>query len=164
VDLAQRAIDAIQTRHLDAFLGTGEHAGQKWAFVKREHIIGVLTTLRDTLDFEILMDLTAVDYLNKGEPERFCVVYILYSLKNNEYFRVKCWVPEADPEIDTVGTVYKAAGWAEREVWDMYGLRFRGHPDLRRILTPFEYQGHPLRKDYPLIGNGERQNFPRYVK
>jgi len=89
---------------------------------------------------------------------------VLYSFKHNDYFRVKTWVSEVTPEADSVTSVYRSAGWAEREVWDMYGITFRNHPDLRRILMPMDYQGHPLRKDYPLTGNGERQNFPRYVK
>jgi NADH-quinone oxidoreductase subunit C len=159
-----RAIETIQSRFPEAFGGTGEHAGQKWVFVKRDRVVDALRTLRDEIPFEMLMDLTCVDYLNQGQPERFCVVYELYSLKHNEYFRVKSWVPEDDPEIDTASALWKSAPWAEREVWDMFGVSFRGHPDPRRILMPFDYPGHPLRKDYPLTGNGERQNFPRYVK
>lgn len=164
MDLAQTAIEAIQAKFPDVLLGTGEHAGQKWAFIQEKSIVPVLTMLRDALSFEFLMDLTAVDYLNQGTPERFSLVYVLYSFKHNDYFRVKTWVSEVNPEADSATGVYKSAGWAEREVWDMYGITFRNHPDLRRILMPMDYQGHPLRKDYPLTGNGERQNFPRYVK
>ena len=164
MDLQDRALDALKTRFPEDYLGSGEFADQKWATVRRDHIAAILTFLRDEFQFEFLMDLTCVDWLNKGQPERFSIVYELYSLKNNGYFRVKAWVPEGDEEIDTASSVWKAAPWAEREIWDMYGIRFRGHSDLRRILLPFEYEGHPLRKEYPLIGEGERQNFPRYVK
>jgi NADH-quinone oxidoreductase subunit C len=164
LDLQDRAIAAIQERHAMEFLGTGEHAGQKWAFVRQARIVEILTFLRDELGCDMLTDLTAVDCLNQGQPERFSIVYQLYSTKGNQYFRLKTWVSESDPEIDTASDVWKAAPWAEREVWDMFGIRFRGHRDLRRILLPFEYPGHPLRKDYPLIGHGERQDFPRYVK
>lgn len=164
MDLQDRAIAAVQERFVSEFVGTGESAGQKWATVKRDRIVPILTMLRDDLGFDVLMDLTCVDWLNQGQPERFSIVYQLYSLRENQYFRLKTWVPESDPEIDTASGVWKSAPWAEREVWDMFGITFCGHPDLRRILLPFEYQGHPLRKDYPLIGQGERQNFPRYVK
>lgn len=163
-DNQQKSIELIQTRYPDDFVGQGEHAGQKWAVVKRERIVDVLRTLRDEHAYEMLMDLTAVDYLNQGQPERFCMVYELYSLSRNNYFRVKCWVPEEDPVVDTIGALWKAAPWAEREVYDMFGVTFRGHPDMKRILMPFDYSGHPLRKDYPLQGMGERMNFPRYTK
>ena len=110
-----------------------------------------------------LTDLTAVDYLNQGMPERFCVVYNLYSFKENVRTRVKAFVPEGDASIDSVSALWKSAPWAEREVWDLFGISFKGHPDLKRLLLPESYQGHPLRKDYPLTGKGERMDFPRYV-
>jgi NADH-quinone oxidoreductase subunit C len=109
------------------------------------------------------MDLTAVDWLNQGMPERFCVVYNLYSFKENTRTRVKAFVPEGDPVIDSVSSLWRAAPWAEREVWDFFGIKFKGHPGLKRIQLPENYEGHPLRKDYPLTGRGERMNFPRYV-
>lgn len=96
--------------------------------------------------------------------ERFSIVYQLYSLSTNTHFRVKTWVPDADPECDSIGDMWKSAPWGEREVWDQYGVRFRGLKDHRRILNPMDYTGHPLRKDYPLIGHGERSSFPHYVK
>jgi NADH-quinone oxidoreductase subunit C len=164
VDLVQSSIDAIQTRFGDAFLGVGEHAGQRWVFVRREPIVAILTMLRDERSFDMLMDLTAVDWLNQGQTERYCMVYVLYSLKENVYLRIKAWVPEDDPTIDTISDLWPAAPWAEREVYDMFGIVFRGHRDLKRILCPFDYTGYPLRKDYPLVGHGERHNFPKYVK
>jgi NADH-quinone oxidoreductase subunit C len=156
-------IETLKTKFADQVLGHGAHAGQAWVDVKRDRIVDVLRTLRDECGFDMLSDLTAVDYLNQGMPERFAVVYNLYSLRDNVRTRVKAWVPEGDPILDTASTLWKAAPWAEREVWDLMGIRFRGHPDLKRIQLPENYEGHPLRKDYPLTGRGERMNFPRYV-
>lgn len=164
VDQEQAAIDFIQARFPTAVLAVAESSGQKWIEVARDQVIAVLTALRDEQGWDFLMDLTAVDYLGKEAPERFQLVYQLYSMSKNSYFRVKAWVPESDPTADTATHVWKAAPWAEREIWDMYGIRFNGNHDLRRILTPFSYEGHPLRKDYPLQGRGERQQFPRYEK
>jgi NADH-quinone oxidoreductase subunit C len=164
VSTQEESIAAVKAAFPDDVVGTGMHAGQHWVFVKRERVIDALRLLRDKHGYEMLMDLTAVDYLNQGTPERFCVVYELYSLANNEYFRVKTWLPEGDPEVDTAGGLWKSAPWAEREVWDMFGITFRGNKDLRRILMPTDYPGHPLRKDYPLKGNGERFNFPKYTR
>jgi NADH-quinone oxidoreductase subunit C len=97
-------------------------------------------------------------------PERFAVVYQLTSLEHNARLRVKAYVPEEPCEIATATELWPAANWAEREVYDLYGIRFTGHPDLRRILMPENYQGHPLRKDYPLKGRGERDHFPKYTE
>ena len=94
----------------------------------------------------MLSDLCAVDYL--GETPRFEVVYHLYSLDKNHRLRIKARVPEDDCEIDTLVEVWPTANWLEREVWDLYGIRFRGHPDPRRLLLYEEFEGHPLRKDY----------------
>ena len=109
-----------------------------------------LRALRDHPDarFEQLSDLTAVDY--RGRTPRFEVIYQLYSISLNHRLRVKVPVPEDDPVVPTATGVWKSANWAERETWDMFGIRFDGHPDLRRILMYPEFEGHPLRKDYPL--------------
>jgi NADH-quinone oxidoreductase subunit C len=110
----------------------------------------------DGLDFEMLTDLTAVDYL--GQEPRFEIVYHLYSVQRNHRVRIKARVPEEPCEIDSVVELYPSADWMEREAFDLYGVRFRGHPDLRRILLYDEFDGHPLRKDYdkerrqPLVG------------
>lgn len=99
--------------------------------------------------FKLLMDITAVDYPER--KQRFEVVYNLLSIKHNQRIRVKAHVDEQTP-VPTVSEIYPAAGWFEREVWDMYGVLFSGHPDLRRILTDYGFDGHPLRKDFPLTG------------
>jgi NADH-quinone oxidoreductase subunit C len=156
-------IETVKAKFAEQVLGVGTHAGQAWVDVKRERAVDILRTLRDECGFDMLSDITAVDYLNQGMPERFCVVYNLYSVKDNVRARVKAWVPEADPIIDSASALWRSAPWAEREVWDLMGIKFKGHPDLKRIQLPENYEGHPLRKDYPLTGRGERMNFPRYV-
>lgn len=156
-------LDDLAAKFPDQVLGLHADAGQRFAHVRRDRILDLLRALRDEHGFDMLTDLTAVDYLNQGQPERFCVVYNLYSFKANARTRVKAFVPEADPAIDSAAGIWKAAPWAEREVYDLYGIVFRGHPDLKRILLPETYVGHPLRKDYPLTGRGERMDFPRYV-
>jgi NADH-quinone oxidoreductase subunit C len=157
------AIETVQAKFSDQMLDVHEHAGQRYAHVKRERILEILGALRDECGFDCLIDLTAVDYLNQGMPERFCVVYNLYSFKDNVRTRIKAFVPENDPAIDSAAGLWKSAPWAEREVYDLFGITFKGHPDLKRLMLPENYEGHPLRKDYPLTGRGERTNFPRYV-
>jgi NADH-quinone oxidoreductase subunit C len=124
--------------------------GEAVVVVARDAVARALATLRDhaELRFEQLSDLTAVDYL--GRTPRFEVVYQLYSISLNHRLRVKVPVPEDDPVVPTAAGLWKSAIWAERETFDMFGIRFAGHPDLRRILMYPEFQGYPLRKDYPL--------------
>ena len=118
--------------------------------IAREGALSVLQTLRDDprFRFDLLADLTAVDYL--GRDPRFEIVMHLCSLPNNLRLRVKIGVPESEPWVHSLVPLWKAANWLEREVWDMFGIRFLGHPDLRRILLYEEFVGHPLRKDYPV--------------
>ena len=118
---------------------------------KADDIQDVIKFLRDDREctFTTLIDLTAVDYPNR--PERFEVVYNLLSLRENNRARVKIAVEE-DQIVPTVISIFSAAGWYEREVWDMYGILFGGNPDLRRILTDYGFEGHPQRKDFPLTG------------
>ena len=114
----------------------------------------VLAALRDDkyAAFNQLSDLTAVDYPER--PERFELVYQLLSMRNNMRLRLLAAVGEGQA-VPSVTTVYSAANWAEREVWDMFGIFFAGHPDLRRLLTDYGFEGHPLRKDFPLTGHVE---------
>lgn len=124
-------------------------------FTTPQDLIKVLNFLRDDKEThcEILIDITAVDYPDRvGEDEhRFEVVYNLLSLRHNHRVRVKLGA-NVDALIPSIASVYSAAGWFEREVWDMYGIMFNGHPDLRRILTDYGFDGHPQRKDFPLTG------------
>ncbi|HYV58079.1 MAG TPA: NADH-quinone oxidoreductase subunit C [Candidatus Nitrosopolaris sp.] len=124
--------------------------GEVVVVVEREAATQTLRTLRDhpTLAFDMLSDLTAVDYVDR--TPRFAVVYQLYSTRQNHRLRVKVPVPADDPSVPSAVPLWKSANWGERETWDMFGIRFVGHPDLRRILMYPEFVGHPLRKDYPL--------------
>jgi NADH-quinone oxidoreductase subunit C len=115
----------------------------------------ILRFCRDdaALRFDMLMDLTAVDYLTypgREDSPRFEVVYHLYSVPHNHRVRIKAGVDEDDPVVRTATPLWPIANWLEREVWDMYGLRFAEHPDLRRLLLYEQFEGHPLRKDYPV--------------
>jgi NADH-quinone oxidoreductase subunit C len=146
---AHPVLALVRERLGDAVVDGAAYRGDAAVSVERERIVAVLTILRDdpALAFDLLSDVTAVDYL--GSVPRFEVVYHLYSTRLNHRIRVKARVPEDDPTIATVTTLWKGADWLERETWDMYGIRFQGHADLRRIYLYEEFQGHPLRKDYP---------------
>jgi NADH-quinone oxidoreductase subunit C len=114
-----------------------------------------LLKLDSQLAFNYLVDITAVDWLDARE-KRFEMVYHLLSLSHLHRLRVKISLPEENPEIDSLVPLWKAANYLEREVWDMFGIRFKGHPDPRRILMYDEFKGHPLRKDYPVQGKQPR--------
>jgi NADH-quinone oxidoreductase subunit C len=162
-----------------------EHMGDISVEVPRERIVSVLTRLKEDPDtgFDFLSDLFGVDNLDwyakkkkkkpkkkaEGEeepveedkgppPPRFEVIYLLLALKTNERLQVKIRVPEDDMTVDTVTTIWKAADWPEREAFDMFGFKFRGHHNLRRLLMWDEFEDHPLRKDYPLEGKGEERH------
>jgi NADH-quinone oxidoreductase subunit C len=165
MDAGSAAVEKVRALFPDQVLSVETSAGETFVNLKREKAKEILTFLRhdEELAFDCLLDVTALDYLNAGMPERFAVVYILHSFKNNNDARLKVFVPEDDPSVDSVGDLWKSAPWGEREVYDLMGIEFRGHPDLRRIVLPEYYTGHPMRKDYPLRGMGERDNFPKYV-
>ena len=144
-------IDRINLKYKGAILDSHNFRGDQTFMVQKNVLIDLFKFLRDdpSLDFKFLMDLTAVDYLNRKD-NRFEVVYHFYSLKHNARLRVKVPVSEDDCTIDSVSSLWKTANWYEREVWDLYGIKFNGHPDMRRILLYEEFKGHPLRKDYPI--------------
>ena len=147
--LLRKLLDA----HGPAVADTHARLGDATAVVDRERLVEVMRFLRDTpeLDFEMLTDLTAVDYQSPdlGDEPRFQVVYHLYSVLRNHRLRIKVRVPESSPQVASLVELWASANWMEREVWDMYGIGFDGHPDLRRILLYDGFEGHPLRKDYP---------------
>jgi len=122
--------------------------------VRKDAIVRALTFLRDdsTLDCKMLVDVCGVDYPSR--EERFEVVYNLLSLRQNHRVRVKITTDEDTP-VPSVAEVFSSANWFEREVWDLYGVFFADHPDLRRILTDYGFEGHPLRKDFPMTGHVE---------
>ena len=126
----------------------------------------ILKVLRDDGGFGLLAELGATDYL--GYPgrtrSRFEVHYVVRNLDTNEKLVVKVGVDDPDPLLPSAVALWPGADWMDREVFDMFGIRFEGHPDLRRILMPEEFMAYPLRKDYPLRGRGERHNFPRLTR
>ena len=151
--MAKAVIDALVARFPDAvydpYVGVG---GDDCAFVKRDRIEEVCRFLKTdpAMRFDLAPYITAVDYL--GQEPRFDVVYNLLSIANNVRIRLRVKVPEADPVVKSVVPVWRGADWFERYCFDMYGIRFTNHPDMRRLLMYDEFVGHPLRKDYPLRG------------
>lgn len=142
--------------------GRGGDVLQLCIRVSADQLVDVMTFLRDDprTRFEQLADLTCVDYLHfPGARERFAVVYSLLSLSLEHRLWAKCFVNDPDPAVPSVIDVWRGADWLEREVFDLFGIRFVGHPDLRRLLTWEGFPAHPLRKDYPLEGRGERSNY-----
>jgi NADH-quinone oxidoreductase subunit C len=140
----------------------GGRRDQIFVTIPADRLLEVMTFLRDDArtSFEQLIDLTCVDYLNfPGAKDRFGVIYSLLSLTHEHRLWAKCFVNDPEPQVPSVIGIWKAADWMEREVYDMFGIRFPGHPDLRRILTWEGFGSYPLRKDYPLRGRGERENY-----
>jgi NADH-quinone oxidoreductase subunit C len=148
-------LDRLRARFGATLLETHAHRDDHTAVVERTAVVDVLQFSRDDagLAFDMLSDLTAVDYLKfpgREDGPRFEVVYHLYSIAHNHRLRIKVRVDEDDPVVPTAVGVWPIANWLEREVWDMFGIRFDGHPDPRRLLMYEEFVGHPLRKDYPI--------------
>jgi NADH-quinone oxidoreductase subunit C len=136
----------------ESILETHSYRGDDTARIQPEILIPVCTFLKQDsdLDYNFLMDLTAVDYLRLNKKPRFEVVYHFFSLEKRHRVRLKVPAEAKDPEVDSLVPLWPGADWYEREVWDMFGIKFRGHPNLKRILMYEEFEGHPLRKDYPI--------------
>jgi NADH-quinone oxidoreductase subunit C len=147
---AQRTALAVKERFGDELLQILQFRDEWTVVTKPERLLEIMTFLRDTWNYRMCHDVTSVD-LYPHEP-RFMVVYHLLDLESATRFRVKCPVSGEDPEIDSVVPLWTGAEYTEREVFDLMGIRFKGHPDLRRILMPEDYQHFPLRKDFPLTG------------
>src|SRR5882724_4451273 len=147
IDLSAHVTSAMP----EQVLGTEIVHGQLIVRVQRDAVVPMMTFLRDDPKclFKVMIDLCGVDYPDR--PERFEVVYNLLSLKLNQRIRVKVTTDE-EGLVPSITGVFSAAGWFEREAWDLYGIYFSDHPDLRRILTDYGFEGHPLRKDFPLTG------------
>lgn len=135
-------------------------------YVQPDRLIDALRVLKDQGGFSLLCELGAVDYLKYPDrtEARFEVHYCLLNMDTRERVVVKVGVDDPNPTLPSVMPLWLGADWMEREVFDMYGITFEGHPDLRRILMPDEFAAFPLRKDYPLRGRGERHNFPRITR
>ena len=127
---------------------TSTYLGQNFIVARQGAAVPILEYLKLEADFDYLVDITAVDWPKR--PERFDLVYIVYSFPRNERVRIKTYIPDGYKPETAVG-VHLTANWLEREVFDMFGIEFAGHPDMRRIMLPEEWQGYPLRKDYSII-------------
>lgn len=128
--------------------------------VPAAQLLKVLRMLQQDAGFDLLVDLTCVDYLHyRGAGERFGLVYLLANTTTNLRLTIRVWLSEPELSVPSATPLWEGANWLEREVYDMFGIHFAGHPDLRRILMPPEFTAYPLRKDYPLQGRGERHNF-----
>ena len=137
----------------DRIVETSTYLGQNFVVVKPDAAVPLIEYLKLEADFDYLVDVTAVDWPKRAE--RFDLVYILYSFARNERVRIKTYIVESyKPE--TAVNVHLTANWLEREVFDMFGIEFAGHPDMRRILLPEEWQGYPLRKDYSILQQDDR--------
>ncbi|MFM7521102.1 MAG: NADH-quinone oxidoreductase subunit C [Planctomycetota bacterium] len=134
--------------------------GQERVDIPADRVGEAFCFLRDD-GYDLLVDVTCVDYLEyRGAKHRYGLVYLLAATADNRRLTVRVFLDDPAPTVASAAPVWPAANWLEREVWDMFGIRFEGHPDLRRLLLPEVFTAHPLRKDYPLQGRGERHNFP----
>jgi len=175
--LRAEILDALKAEFGE--LATSEFRGQIRVVVPLGRLHDVLAALKEEHGFDFLVDVTCVDYLNYrsekgsdpldsrglipfriGAKDRFGMVYSLANTQTNERIIIRTFLGDPEPTVPTVYDLWKGANWLEREVWDLFGIRFEGHPDLRRVVLPDGFEAHPLRKDYPLQGRGERHNLP----
>lgn len=160
---ALQIAEKIKEKFPEETLDIREFRGQVSITLKKDRVREICRYLHDDpdLSFDYLVDVCGVDYLGKKEV-RFEVVYHLYSMKHRHALRIKAEVQEGNPSIDSVMPVWVGANWHERECYDMLGITFNGHPDLRRILLPEDWEGYPLRKDYPL--KGPEKEWPGFLE
>ncbi|HUG66941.1 MAG TPA: NADH-quinone oxidoreductase subunit C [Pirellulaceae bacterium] len=159
MSMLSEIVTALKDRFAD--VADSEFRGQARLVVPPLHCLSAMRCLKNEYGFDMLVDITCVDYLNfRDATDRFGLVYVLANTESNLRLIVRVMLNEPDLAVPSVTPLWEGANWMEREVWDMFGIRFEGHPDLRRILLPEEFAAHPLRKDYPLQGRGERHNFP----
>ncbi|MFC1557572.1 NADH-quinone oxidoreductase subunit C [candidate division KSB1 bacterium] len=161
-DEEKKYIDKVQREFADSFISVEEFRGDIAVNVKKDSVFEIIQFLKESPDaaFDFLVDITAVDYLKLSGPERYAVIYHLQSYTYLRRLRIKAWVPEDDLSVPSMYPLWKTADWQEREVHEMFGISFTGHPDLRPLLLPDDFRGFPLRKDFPLKGTGYRENFP----
>jgi len=162
----EKLVERLQNRFGDALQSCNVAVDEVTVEIGREQLLEVCTALRDDvgLHFEQLIDLCGVDYLDHGEGAwqgpRFAVVYHMLSIRNNCRLRVRVFADNEEPRVDSIISIWSVANWFEREAFDMYGILFDGHPDLRRLLTDYGFIGHPFRKDFPLVGHVEMRYDP----
>ncbi|MFT4705654.1 MAG: NADH-quinone oxidoreductase subunit C [Bradymonadia bacterium] len=159
--MSAKALKLFSKKFKADIIDTHNRLGNETAIVKKDNIHAMCLALRDEpkLAFDYMSDLTVVDYAER-QP-RFEVVYNLYSMTLKHRIRLRAIVEEGDEKIASVCDIWRAANWAEREAWDMYGIDFEGHPELRRMLMYEEFEGHPLRKDYPIQKSQPRMDLRR---
>jgi NADH-quinone oxidoreductase subunit C len=152
-------------------LPTSEFRGDTRVVVGKDKLLEAMRLLKDSRGFDLLVDVTCVDYLSyrfdedkRDANHRFGLVYLLANTATNERLIVRVYLDEPNLTVPSMYPLWAGADWLEREVYDMFGIDFAGHPDLRRILMPDEFTAYPLRKDYPLQGRGERHNFQRIAR
>ena len=154
-----RMIAAVKSKFGD--VQESQFRDQTRLLVPAEQLRSIAQYLQTEHAFDLLVDITCVDYLHyRGASDRFGLVVLLANTTESLRLTLRVMLNEPHPTVASLTPLWKGADWLEREVWDMFGIHFEGHPDLRRILLPEEFTAHPLRKDYPLQGYGERHNFP----
>ena len=157
--LLPKIIAKIENKFSNSILDTTKFAGEDIIHIKGSSNLNILKLFKNN-GFNFLADITAIDNLTLGGFERFAVVYHLLSHETKERVTVKAYVPEDEPVLPSAESLWKTADWQEREIYDLFGISFKGHPNLVRIMKPDDYKGHPLRKDYPRLGMKERDDFP----
>lgn len=160
----EKTAQRIEEQFAGSIIKTVTFRDETQLLVKKENVYAIMKFLKEDseLFYDCLVDITAVDRLELDDGHRFEMVYHLHSYKTNERVCIKTPLEEADLSIPTMTPLWKTANWQEREIYDLYGISFENHPDMRRILLWEGYDGHPLRKDYPLRGRGEREQFDEY--
>jgi NADH-quinone oxidoreductase subunit C len=154
-------LDTLKQHYGEAAIRAETFRDNHRVIVPAETVFPVLACLKDECGFDMLAELCGIDYLHYPDArDRYAVAYGLSNTTTGERVFVKTFLNDPDPTVASVVPLWEGANWMEREVYDLYGVTFEGHPDLRRILMPEEFTSYPLRKDYPLRGRGERHNFP----
>lgn len=149
-DTLQNVVGGLTEDHSDAVIDVYQSSGDTFIRVEPKSIVKIVTVLKEKYHFIYLADILGADRFTS--EERFEVIYNLVSLRDRERLFVKVWLPEEDPTVDSLTEIWKSANWHEREVYDMFGVTFTNHPDMRRIYMPEDFDYYPLRKEFPLLG------------
>jgi NADH-quinone oxidoreductase subunit C len=158
---SQAILNLVRKRCGGDAVTASEFRDNRRVMVAEGQLATALECLKREGGFDMLVELSAADYLHyPNAADRYGVWYVLLNTETGQRLIVKTWINDPEPTLPSVYSLWKGSDWMEREVYDMYGIVFEGHPDLRRILMPEEFTAFPLRKDYPMRGRGERHNFP----